>query len=323
MLRFVAQRVGYMIISFFLVSIITFWLMKAAPGSFLELNLTVGGVNAAAQSINVSPELMRALVAQYHLDAPWYVQYWSYVWGFLTLHFGYSMEFPTTPTLQLIARTFPVSFSIAILSVALAVVVSIAAGVMAAIREHSWLDASTMFVATLGTAIPAYVVAVLLALVFGVWLHWLPVIGFQGPRYYVLPVLSLAIPMIGSLSRYMRNSIIQSLHAEYIVAVYAKGGGLRDAILRHALKNSLIPLVTVVGPHIAGLMMGTVLIESMFGLPGMGQVFATAASRRDYPLIMDSTLLYSVVIMLMNLLVDLLYGILDPRIRKRGYAEGR
>ncbi|MCL6455104.1 MAG: ABC transporter permease [Alicyclobacillus sp.] len=323
MIRFILKRLLYMVISFLVVSLVTFFLMKAAPGSFLELNLQVGGVAAAASSMQITPQLMEAFIKQYHLDAPWYVQYWSYVYDFVTLHLGYSMEYPDTPTLQLIGRTFPISIGLAVVSVAVAVFASIALGILAARRENSWADSSTMFVATLGTAVPAYVVAVLLALVFGVWLRVLPVIGFQGPKYYVLPVLSLAIPIIGSLSRYMRNSLISALHSEYVVTVFAKGGGIREVIRRHALKNSLVPLVTVVGPHIAGLMMGTVLIEGLFGLPGLGQVFAQAASRRDYPLIMDSTLLYSVVIMLMNLLVDLIYGVLDPRIRKTGYAEGR
>jgi ABC-type dipeptide/oligopeptide/nickel transport system permease component len=309
-----------MIVAFFAVSLVTYFLMKAAPGSFLQMNQYVGGINAAVSEFGVSKEVIQSLVNQYHLNDPWYVQYWSYVWSFITLNLGTSFEYPGASTLQLIEQTFPVSIGLAVAAVSLGTILSILFGIVSAVRSNTWVDSTTMFVAILGTAIPSYVVAVFLMLVFGVWFRVLPVIGYKGPQYYILPVLSLAIPMVGSMSRYMRNSLIESLHSEYIVTVYAKGGGMKQVVFGHALRNSLLPLITVVGPHLASLMMGTVFIENMFGLPGMGHIFTSAASQRDYPLIMDSTLLYSVVIMGMNLLVDLVYGLLDPRIRKTGFS---
>ncbi|CAM3690447.1 ABC transporter permease [Alicyclobacillus pomorum] len=320
MLKYVVRRVLYMVIAFLAVSLVTYFLMKAAPGSFLAFNQFLGGITAASINLGVTQQLMQELVKEYHLNSPWYVQWWSYVWNFLSLHMGASFEYPNTPTLSLIRQTFPISVGLALMSITVATVLSIIAGVVAAVRENTWVDRGTMLVAILGTAIPAYVIAVFLMLVFGVWLHWLPVLGFKGIQYYVLPVLSLALPMIGSMGRYMRNSLMETLHSEYIVTVYAKGGSLKNVVFGHGLRNSLLPLITVVGPQLASLMMGTVFIENMFGIPGMAHLFTTAASMRDYPLIMDSTLLYALVIMGMNLIVDLVYGFLDPRIRKTGYA---
>ncbi|QSO52017.1 ABC transporter permease [Alicyclobacillus curvatus] len=310
-----------MAIAFLSVSLVTFGLMKAAPGSFLAFNQFVGGVTAASVDLGVTQKLMNELVQQYHLNSPWYVQWWSYVWNFVTTHMGTSFEYPNTPTVSLIRQTFPVSLGLALMAIVVASVLSIVAGVVAAVRENTWVDRSTMLVAICGTAVPAYVVAVFLMLMFGVWLHVLPVLGFKGIQYYVLPVFSLALPMIGSMARYMRNSLIEALHSEYVVTVYAKGGNLARVVFGHGLRNSLLPFVTVIGPQLAGLMMGTVFIEDLFGIPGMAHLFTTAASQRDYPLIMDSTLLYAVVIMGMNLIVDLVYGVLDPRIRKQGYAS--
>jgi ABC-type dipeptide/oligopeptide/nickel transport system permease component len=320
LLKYVARRILYIIVAFFVVSLVTFFLMKSAPGSFLQLNQYVGNIAAVATSMGLNNVVAQELAKQYHLNDPWYVQYWYYVWHFISFHMGSSFEFPNTDTVTLIRQTFPLSLGLALVSIAVAVVLSIAAGTIAAIRENTWADSGTMFVAMMGTAVPSYVVAVFLMLLFGVWFRVLPVLGYQGPQYFVLPVLSLAIPMIGSMSRYMRNSLIESLHSEYIVTVYAKGGSLWQATFGHAIRNSLLPFITVVGPHLASLMMGTVFIEQLFGLPGLAHIFTDAASTRDYPLIMDSTLLYSLVIMVMNLIVDLVYGVLDPRIRKTGYT---
>ena len=322
MFMYIIKRLFYMALAFLLVSIVTFGLMKAAPGTFLINTQMLGGVQAATD-LNIPPQLMNSFIKEFHLNSPWYVQYWFYLKGFVTLHFGYSIEYPSLPTMSLIKRTFPLTLGLAFSATVVGTIVSIVLGVIAAVKEHTWVDSTTMFIATLGTAIPSYVTAIVLMLVFGVWWRILPILGFQGIQHYILPVAALFIPVIGSMSRYMRNSLIESLHSDYIVSVYSKGGGMRQAVFGHALRNSLLPLITVVGPQLAGLLMGTVIIETMFGLPGMGQVFANAAQQKDYPLIMVSTLLYAVVIMVMNLLVDLTYGGLDPRIRKIGYVQGR
>jgi len=321
LLKYLARRIFFMIVAFFAVSLVTFLLMKSVPGTFLTINMAMNNMSSAADTLGISDQLMTSLTQHFHLNSPWYVQYWFYVSGFLTSHMGNSFEFPDIPTLSLIERTFPISFSLAFLAVAVSSILAVLLGIIAAMRENTWVDSSTMFVAMLGTTIPSYLVAVFLMLIFGVWLHILPILGINGPQYYVLPVMSLALPIVSSTSRYMRNSVIESLHSEYIVTVYAKGGSAKHVLFGHAMKNSLLPFITVVGPQLAGLMMGTVLIESLFGIPGMGSIFVNAAQQRDYPLIMDSTLLYCLVILLMNLFVDLLYGVLDPRIRRTGYSS--
>ena len=318
MAQFIARRFFYMVLAFVVISLVTFLLMKAAPGSFLAMNVGINGASFGADQYQVTPQVMQSIINHYHLNAPWYAQWWGFVKGFITFHMGTSFEYPDTPTVQLIEQTFPVSLSLALISIAVGLVVAIPFGIISAVRANTWVDSTAMFAAMTGTAIPSYVIAVFLILLFGVWTHLLPILGYQGPQYYVLPVLSLAIPMTGASSRYLRNSLIENLHSEYVTAIFARGGSLRQAVFGNALRNSLLPLVTTVGPQLAGLMMGTVFIEEMFGLPGMGHIFVNAAGRRDYPLIMDSAMLYAVVIMVMNLLVDIVYGVLDPRIRKSG-----
>lgn len=318
MLKFIARRLAYMAIAFIAISLITFMLMKAAPGSFLSMNLQIGGMNTAAGQLSVSPQVMQALVNYYHLDQPWYVQWWFYMKGFITWHMGTSFEFPGTPTTHIIAAALPFSMKLAVTAVGLGVLLAIPIGIISAVKENTWVDSTVMFAAMISTALPAYVVAVVLIVIFALWLHLLPVIGYTHLKDYVLPVLSLALPMIGSMSRYLRNSLVDSLHSEYVVGVVAKGGGLRHVVFNHALRNSLLPLITVVGPQLAVLMTGTVFIEQMFGLPGLGHYFVGAIGTRDYPLIMDSALLYGTIILFMNLLVDLTYGVLDPRIRRAG-----
>lgn len=324
LLLYVLRRIGYMVVALVVVSFITFLLMRAAPGSFLQMGSGgVVGVDLGLGSVGIrDPQEVQEFIRVFHLDKPWYDQYWGYLWGFFTLHMGASFEYPATPTVHLIAQTFPLTITMAILAISLAVILSIILGALAALRANSWADRSTMLIAMLVSSIPQYVIAVFLMLIFGVWFHLLPVVGQAGPKYFILPVVSLALPMCGSMSRYMRNSLVETMNSEYIVAVYAKGGGLRAALFGHGMRNSLLPFITVVGPQLASLMMGTVYIEQMFGIYGLGKVFTSAASTRDYPLIMDSTMIYAVLIMIMNLLVDVCYGALDPRIR-RAQATGR
>ena len=323
MAAYLAKRILYMIVAFLVISFVTFLLMRAAPGSFLQMGSAgLNGVNLGLGSLGINNQTaIQEFINTFHLNKPWYVQYWGYVWGFVTLHLGTSFEFPTTPTIQLIQQAFPLTLGIALIAIALATILSIVLGIIAAIRANSWVDRSTMLLAIMGTAIPAYVVAVILMLVFGVWIHLLPVVGSSGPQYFVLPVLSMALPMTGAMSRYMRNNLIETLNSEYMVTVLAKGGTMKNVLFGHALRNSLLPFITVIGPHLATLLMGTVYIEQMFGILGMGKIFTTAASTRDYPLIMDSTLMYALFVMVLNLIVDLSYALLDPRIRKSQFGS--
>ena len=320
MLAYIFRRIGYMGIALLVLSLVTFWLMKQAPGSFLEINIMQSGLQTSGHSA-YSPEVLSEWTQRYHLGEPWYMEYWGYMKGILTWDLGTSFQYPSTPIADLLYQAFPISLGIALASITLGLLISIPAGIFAAVRRHTWLDGATMFLAMIGASVPAYVLAVFLILVLSLYLHLLPSMGWRSLEHYVIPVLALSLPMIGSMSRYMRSSLVENLNRDYAITVLAKGGSRRDLIYRHVLRNSLIPLVTVVGPHLAGMLMGTVMVEFMFGIPGMGQLFNHAAGSRDYPLIMISTFLYTAVIMVMNLLVDLVYGLLDPRIRRSGMTD--
>jgi ABC-type dipeptide/oligopeptide/nickel transport system permease component len=320
MLNFIARRIGYMVLALFVLSLITFYLMKKAPGSFLEIDIMSNGLQTAGNSA-FSPAVLQEWTDRYHIGQPWYMEYWGYMKGFITWDLGTSFQYPTTKITSLIYKAFPTSLGIAVISIALGVIISIPIGIFAAFRRNTWVDSATMFVAMIGTSIPAYILAVFLIIIFSLKLHLLPTMGYRELKNYIIPVIALTLPMIGSMSRYMRTSLVENLNKDYVLTVIAKGGSYRDVIWKHVLRNSLIPLVTVVGPHLAGMLMGTVFIEYMFGIPGMGQVFSTAAGLRDYPMIMYSTFLYTIVIMMMNLFVDIIYGYLDPRIRRTGMAE--
>jgi ABC-type dipeptide/oligopeptide/nickel transport system permease component len=318
--RYLAKRILFIIVAFIVISFVTFILMKVAPGSFLDMT----GANMGQSNIGANTGLTEAqiqwFVKEFHLDAPWYMQYWGYVWGFVTLHLGSSFEYAPLPTMFLLKKAFPLTLGVAVAAIIVATLFGIVLGIGAAMRKNTWADRSAMLVAVCGTAIPHYVVAIVLMLIFGVWLRILPVVGTGSVKDFILPVLSLALPLCGFISRYMRNSLIETLNSEYMVTVYAKGGTLKNALFGHGLRNSLLPFITVIGPQLAGLMMGTVYIETMFSYLGVGKIFTGATVYKDYPLIMDSALMFAVFILIMNLLVDLSYGFLDPRIRKSEYA---
>lgn len=320
MLSYILRRTGYMIVALFALSLVTFFLMKKAPGSFLEINIMESGLQTSGHSA-YSPDVLKEWTDRYNLGQPWYMEYWGYMKGIMTWDMGTSFQYPTTPILDLLYRAFPISLGIAIASIVLGLLVSIPIGIFAAIRRNTWLDSAAMFAAMIGASIPAYILAVFLIIVLSLYLHLLPSMGWRELENYVIPVLALSLPMIGSMSRYMRTSLVENLNKDYTTTVIAKGGTKSDVIYRHVLRNSLIPLITIVGPHLAGMMMGTVLIEYMFGIPGMGMLFNNAAGSRDYPLIMVSMFLFTVVIMAMNLLVDIVYGLLDPRIRRSGLSD--
>ncbi len=313
MLRFLAKRLGFMLIALIFVSLLTFTLMHMAPGSFLDAKrISSGDVSGDEQaSIDVIAEMEK----RYGLDQPLWKQYLMYMEGMVAWNMGPSFQFPQMSIEEIIARAFPVSVTLAVLSVALSVVIAVPLGILAAVRQNTWWDYGAMFLSMIGNSIPAYVLAVFLMLLFSLKLHWLPTAGWTEPKHVIMPVLALGLGSVGGIARYMRTSLVEALRQDYIAAAWAKGGTFNKVVLGHALRNSLIPLVTVLGPQLARLMVGTVFIESMFRIPGLGQYFTLAANTRDFPLLMTSTVFFAFVIMGMNLIVDIAYGFLDPRIR--------
>lgn len=313
MLRFLSRRLGFMVIALVFVSLLTFTLMHMAPGNFLDAKrISSGDVSGDEQaSINVIAEMEK----RYGLDKPLYVQYLTYMKGMVTWDMGPSFQFPQLHIEEIIEQAFPVSLTLAFLSVALSVIIAVPLGILAAVKQNTIWDYLSMFLSMIGNSIPAYVLAVFLILLFSLKLHWLPTAGWTEPKHVIMPVLALGLGSVGGIARYMRTSMVEALRQDYIAAAWAKGGSFTKVVLGHALRNSLIPLITVVGPQLARLMVGTVFIESMFRVPGLGSYFTLAANTRDFPLLMTSSVFFAFVIMAMNLVVDLMYGFLDPRIR--------
>jgi peptide/nickel transport system permease protein len=313
MLRFLARRLGFMAIALLFVSILTFTLMHMAPGNFLDAKRIASGDVSGDEQASVS--VIAEMEKRYGLDKPLYVQYLTYMKGLLTWDMGPTFQFPQMTVQEIIANAFPVSLTLAILSVLLSVVIAVPLGILAAVKQNTPWDYAAMFISMIGNSIPPYVLAVFLILLFSLKLHLLPTAGWTEPKHVVLPVLALGLGSVGGIARYMRTSLVEALRQDYIAAAWAKGGSFRRVVLGHALRNSLIPLITVLGPQLARLMVGTVFIESMFRVPGLGSFFTLAANTRDYPLLMTSAVFFAFVIMAMNLIVDLTYGFLDPRIR--------
>lgn len=316
-LRYVAKRLGLMALSLVVISIVTFTLMHLTPGNFLEIlnqqNMMSG--LGSTSSMKDALEAQQRLAERYGLNQPLWKQYLNYMAGAVRFQFGNSFKYPHLLIEDIIASAFPVSLTLAVLAVSLALLIAVPLGIVAAVKQNTIWDYAAMFISILGNALPAYVLAVFLVLLFSIKLHWLPTSGWTEPKHAVLPVMAMALESVAGLARYMRSSLLETLRKDYIAAAWARGGSFRTVVLGHAVRNSLIPLVTVLGPQLASLMVGVFVIETMFRVPGLGMYLATAAGARDYPLLMTGTLFFATVIMTMNLLVDITYGLLDPRIR--------
>ena len=216
----------------------------------------------------------------------------------------------------MIAEKFPVTLTLGLLAIALAIIVGIPLGIISALKRNSWLDYSTSFVSMLGQAIPSYLVGILFILFFAATLHIFPTSGWGTPKEMVLPVLTLSLLPMSTIARFTRVSLLDTLNQDYIRTAYAKGGTDQVVISRHALKNSLIPITTIIGPQLAFILAGSaVFVENIFRVPGVGQLFVYAAGYRDYPLIVTSTFVLALAVMILNLIVDILYSIIDPRIK--------
>jgi oligopeptide transport system permease protein len=304
MLSYALRRLAAVVPTFLLIVAAAFFVMRAAPGGPFDEEQTL------------PPEIAANLEAAYGLDQPVYVQFVRYLGGLLHGDLGPSFRLKDFTVAELIARGLPVTLSIGIAALLLAVAVGIPLGLVAALRHNGWLDHAVMSLALAGVAIPSFVVAPVLALVFGLYLGWLPVGGWQGGslRHMILPVLTLALPVIAYLARLTRGSLLEVLQSPFIRTARAKGLAPGVILRRHALKPTLMPVVSFLGPAAAGLLTGSLVVEQVFGLPGVGRYFVQGAVNRDYTLVMGMVVFYATLILLLNLVVDLMYGWLDPRI---------
>lgn len=310
---FVGRRLVRLVLCMFAVSLLTFGLLQLAPGDFSGIQAAGGGDVSLAQQ--ATSETRSELSDRYGAEVPVWEQYTTFMTGALTGDMGPSYRYPHRTVEEIIASAFPISAALAVTATLVAVGVALPIGILAAVRRRTILDTGTMFVATIGNGLPNYLAGLVLVLIFGVVLGVLPLYGWQGPEHMVLPTLALAIAPIGLLARYVRSSMLENLRQEYVVTARAKGGRESAVLVGHVLRNSLMPLVTVVGPMFASLATGTIFVEQIFGIPGLGHYFTQAAVSRDMPLLMGTTLFFAALLMVMNLLVDLSYAAVDPRVR--------
>jgi len=284
--------------------------------SFLLTRLAPGGPFDEEQAL--PPEIRANLEAAYGLDQPVLVQFGRYLTGLLHGDFGPSFKFRDFTVSELIADGLPVSLTIGLAALALALAIGVPAGIWAALSRGQFVDRLVMTIAVAGISIPVFVIAPMLTLVFGIWLRWLPVAGWMPgrPMDLVLPVVTLALPVVAYLARLTRGSLLEVLRATWIRAARARGLPERTVILRHALPAALLPVVSYLGPAAAAVLAGSLVVETLFGLPGMGRHLVQGALNRDYTLVMGMVIVYAALMILLNLLADLVYAWLDPRIRQ-------
>jgi len=290
-----------------LLAIVTaaFFLMRLAPGGPFDEEQTV------------PPEIRANLEAAYGLDRPVLVQYWRYLGGLVHGDLGPSYRMKDYRVAEIIGSGLPVTMSIGAAALLLAVLLGVPLGLLAGRRHNGWVDHAVMATALVGIAVPNFVVAPLLALAFGIGLGWLPVGGWEpgNPRYMILPVVTLAAPFVAYVARLTRGSLLEVLQSPFIRTARAKGIGGAAILRRHALKPTLLPVLSFLGPAAAALLTGSLVVEQVYGLPGVGRYFVQGAVNRDYTLVMGMVVFYATLILALNLVVDLAYGWLDPRIR--------
>ena len=305
MFRFIGRRLLVAIPTLMLVVTLAFFMMRAAPGSPFDTDR------------KLSPEIERNVLAKYGMNKPLGQQYLDYLAGVARGDLGPSLKYKDKTVLAILKENYPVSLKLGLSAIVLASVVGVSLGVLAALRQNRSVDYGVMTVAILGVCIPTFVTAPLLVLVFASKLGWLPSAGWNDGAAInlVLPVTVLALPQIAIISRLTRAGMIEVLHSNYVRTARAKGLPARTIVGKHALRAALLPLVSYLGPACAGLLTGSLVVEKIFNLPGLGKFFVISALQRDYTVVMGMVIFYAALILLLNLIADLLYAALDPRVR--------
>lgn len=303
MARFFWDRFISSLVTLLFIITVTFVLMHAIPG----------GPFAGEKA--VAPEVARNIEKHYHLSEPLGQQYVDYLKKIIRLDFGPSFKYPDRTVNDLIREGFPVSALIGLIAVLVALALGIPAGILSALRHTQWQDNLVMLVAIMGVSMPSFIVATLLQYVFSYKLQWLPAALWGTPSHLVLPVLALAALPLAFFARLVRSSMLEVLSQDYIRTARSKGLSESALVLRHALKNTLIPLITVLGPMLANLLTGTFVIERIFAIPGLGNYFVNSIYNRDYFVILGLTVFYAMLLLALNLVVDITYALIDPRIK--------
>ncbi|HAK45859.1 MAG TPA: peptide ABC transporter permease [Spirochaeta sp.] len=307
MIKYIFKRMVMMILTLLIIAVLVFFLMHAIPG---------GPFTAQRE---LPAEVEKALMEKYNLDDSLPKQLINYIGGLLKGDLGPSFKYPGMRVNDFIREGFPVSARLGLITIIFVLAASIPMGIVAALKNGRWQDVLSMIIATIGVTIPSFVIATLLMYLFSHKLGWLPAFGFDKPTGYILPVIALGGYAMSFLARLMRSSLLEVMGQDYIRTARAKGLSEFKVVVRHALRNAMIPVVTVLGPTIAALLTGSFVIEKIFALPGMGKHFVTSITNRDYTTILGITIFYATFLIVMVFLVDMFYLIIDPRIK---YEDG-
>jgi oligopeptide transport system permease protein len=309
MTKYVTKRVIYMFISLFLIASFTFILMKLLPGSPL------------ASAAKLSVEQREVVYEKYGLNDPIPVQYVRYMGNLAKGDFGVSFQYKNADVTTLIVKKLKYSAILGAQALVFGTLIGIALGMIAALKQNTVWDYGSTIIAILGISIPSFVFAVLLQYVFSVWLEVLPVGLWEGWKSSILPSIALAMGPVAIAARFIRTEMIEVLSSDYILLAKAKGANWFEIAFKHAFRNALIPLITVLGPVAAGLLTGSLVVEQIFAIPGIGEQFVKSISSNDFAVIMGTTMFFSVFLIVIILIVDILYGVIDPRIRLSGGSK--
>jgi len=305
MLRFIIRRVVIIIPMLLIIVSLTWGLIRLAPGNFYTADK------------KLAPAIEQNLREKYGRNKPWYVQYRMVLWNMARFDFGNSLKYEGQSVNQILLRALPVSATLGLCAYLFALAVGITTGTLAALRQNSWIDYASMALAMLGISIPNFVLGPLLALLFALTLFWLPPALWNGfpSRSIILPALTLSALYIAYIARLTRSGMLEVMRSDYIRTARAKGLSESQVVFRHALRGGLLPVVSFSGPALAFLITGTVVVERVFALPGLGNYFINACFNRDEPLIIGIVAFIAIAVLVFNLLVDISYGLIDPRIR--------
>lgn len=309
MFKYLLKRLAYIFISLFFIITLTFFLMQAAPGG------------PFASERKLPPKLEEQMNEAYGLNDPIHVQYIDYLTRVAKWDFGPSFKYVGQSVNDIISRSFPYSLILGLESILLALSIGILLGVIAALYHNKFPDYTAMVIAVLGISVPSFVLAAVLQYVFAYKLQVLPIAKFDSFAHTILPAVALAATPLAFIARLMRSSMLEVLSSDYIKTAKAKGLGARVTIYRHGIRNAILPVVSYLGPLVVGILTGSFIIETIFAIPGLGREFVTSVTNRDYTVIMGTTVFYAVLLLFSILLVDIIYSLIDPRI-KLGQKEG-
>ncbi|MEQ6354133.1 peptide ABC transporter permease [Lysinibacillus sp. KCTC 33748] len=306
MIKYILKRLMYILLALFVIVTATFFLLRLAPG------------NPFASERNFPPQIEEKLNETYGLNNPWYIQYKDYLIDAATFDFGESMKYKARSTNDMIAEGFPVSLTLGIEAMLLAIGFGVLIGVVAALYHNKFPDYLATTFAVLGISVPSFILAGLMQYFLAYKLQLFPISGWKGFSYSILPALAIAFSHMGFIAKLTRSSMLEQNNSDYVKMARAKGLGKWTVVFRHTLRNALLPVVTHLGPLTAGVVTGSFIVEQIFAVPGLGKHFVQSITNRDYTVVMGTTVFYAIILLFAVFIVDILYSVIDPRIKLKG-----